>query len=283
MKITPLLSIITVNLNNRAGLERTIQSVINQSFTDYEFLILDGGSVDGSKAVIDTFANAIHYWISESDRGIYHAMNKGIERATGLYCLFLNSGDLLVDKHALEQCFEKEQTADLVIGSCHVSKDGRIIHTSRPTDELTLQSFYGTTIPHQSTFIKRTLFDKLGPYNEAYTIHGDYDFWIRSVIVHHCSVAVINHVIADYNLEGISNSPAYQEQSRQEIHQILRQAFPERVLADYEFWKLKTAELNVWEWVKTQKLLYQTIHFMYKQAVALVSFKRRLTPSKSDK
>lgn len=278
-----LVSIITVNLNNAAGLQKTIDSVLRQVYTDYEYLIIDGGSADNSRYIIEQHTHRLHYWVSEPDRGIYHAMNKGIERTTGQYCLFLNSGDWFVDEHVLNRCFDEAQTADLLIGGCYVSKNGLIIHTYIPTRELTLQSFYETTIPHQSTFIKKALFDRLGGYKETYRIHGDYEFWIRSVITDHCSVTILNCVVADYNLEGLSNSSESNRQSREEIRQILRQVFPERVLTDYETWKVKRAELQVWEWVKSKRGLYAVIRLLFKSAVALVTLKRQLRPAKSAK
>lgn len=235
-----------------------------------------------SKEIISKFANAIQYWVSEPDRGIYHAMNKGIEQAIGKYCLFLNSGDWLVNENVLEQCFANEQTADLLIGGCQVSKDGHIVYTSRPAGKLTLQSFYGATIPHQSTLIRRVLFEKLGAYSEDYRIHGDYEFWIRTIIMHQCSVSILDNVVADYNLEGLSNSPAISKQSQEEIQQILRQAFPERVLADYETWKLDANERHIWQWVKSKKTLHQVIHFIYQRAVELVALKKRLMPPKPE-
>lgn len=91
------LSIITVNLNNKDGLQKTIESVISQTCKDFEWIIIDGGSVDGSKDIIEKYSKEIDYWVSESDQGIYHAMNKGILRSHGEYLLFLNSGDYLFD------------------------------------------------------------------------------------------------------------------------------------------------------------------------------------------
>jgi glycosyltransferase involved in cell wall biosynthesis len=92
-----LLSIITINYNNLSGLEKTIQSVLNQTLKNFEFIIIDGGSTDGSKEYNQEKNEFIDCWVSESDNGIYHAMNKGIKMAKGEYCLFLNSGDYLVD------------------------------------------------------------------------------------------------------------------------------------------------------------------------------------------
>ena len=100
----PELSIITINLNNCAGLQKTLDSVFAQTFTDYEYLVIDGGSTDGSAELIKKQENKFVYCVSEKDNGIYHAMNKGIRKATGDYLLFLNSGDYLVNDEVLSNC-----------------------------------------------------------------------------------------------------------------------------------------------------------------------------------
>src|SRR5690242_21925905 len=97
------LSIITVNFNNAAGLQRTMDSAFHQTFTDYEYVIIDGGSTDGSKDLIKNHANKLVYWVSEKDNGVYQAMNKGIVRAKGDYLLFLNSGDYLLHERILDE------------------------------------------------------------------------------------------------------------------------------------------------------------------------------------
>src|SRR5512145_3080868 len=92
------ISIITVNLNNSIGLERTISSVVNQNFCDFEYIIIDGARTEGRLNVIKRYNERLKFWISEPDKGIYDAMNKGLLKATGDYLLFLNSGDFLYDK-----------------------------------------------------------------------------------------------------------------------------------------------------------------------------------------
>ena len=96
------LSIITINYNNARGLERTIKSVICQTFTNYEYIIVDGGSTDGSLEVINKYADHISKWVSEPDEGIYNAMNKGTRMASGEYFNYMNSGDCFCDAHVLE-------------------------------------------------------------------------------------------------------------------------------------------------------------------------------------
>jgi glycosyltransferase involved in cell wall biosynthesis len=91
------LSIITINYNNSIGLKKTIESVVSQSCSEFEFIVIDGGSQDVSKEIIELHQSKINYWVSEKDKGIYHAMNKGIRASSGEYILFLNSGDVLLD------------------------------------------------------------------------------------------------------------------------------------------------------------------------------------------
>src|SRR5215213_3812369 len=100
----PQFSIISINLNNAEGLQKTFDSVFNQTFTDFEYIIIDGGSSDGSEEIIKENADKFSYWVSEKDDGIYDAMNKGIAKATGDYLLFLNSGDHLLDSSILQKC-----------------------------------------------------------------------------------------------------------------------------------------------------------------------------------
>ena len=101
-----MIDIITINLNNKEGLKRTIESVINQTYFDkVNFIIIDGGSTDGSVDIINEYRDKLYYWISEKDDGIYNAMNKGIKVSLNDYCLFLNSGDYLKENNALERVF----------------------------------------------------------------------------------------------------------------------------------------------------------------------------------
>ena len=120
----PFFSIITINLNNSTGLEKTIQSVTTQLFSDFEFIIIDGGSTDNSIDVIKKYESEITSWVSEKDNGIYDAQNKGIAKANGTYCLFLNSGDYLFSKDALKKVFDSNLTEDIVYGNIIYHENG---------------------------------------------------------------------------------------------------------------------------------------------------------------
>lgn len=110
------LSIITVNLNNLEGLKRTYESVVCQTFTDYEWIVIDGGSTDGSREFIEQHQDKFAYWCSEPDKGIYNAMNKGIIHAQGEYLNFMNSGDCLACEETLARVLVPNHTEDIIYG-----------------------------------------------------------------------------------------------------------------------------------------------------------------------
>lgn len=177
----PKASIISVNFNNAKGLKNTIESVLSQTYTDYEYIIIDGGSNDESKAIIEQHSNSLTYWCSERDGGIYFGMNKGLEHAIGEYVIFLNSGDCFVNSKVLEQVFsDTNYTEDLIVGrQLFVMKSGRHSKSRRIfPHEIDSFFFLGNTLPHQCTFIKRLLFNKLGQYCTDYKIVSDWIFGI---------------------------------------------------------------------------------------------------------
>ena len=110
------LSIITINFNNVAGLKRTVDSVLHQTADDFEYIIIDGASTDGSREFIESCSSKLAYWVSEKDNGVYHAMNKGIGHARGDYLLFLNSGDYLNDAEVLARVFNRPLQEDIIYG-----------------------------------------------------------------------------------------------------------------------------------------------------------------------
>lgn len=227
------LSIITINYNNCTGLKKTIDSVICQTWRDFEWIIIDGGSTDGSKELILSLndnpdANLI-YWCSEPDKGIYNAMNKGVCHAVGEYLVFMNSGDAFADKDTLTKIFEEGYTADIIIGRTISWDDGRIV-SSRNSDEVSpfLHLLY-SSYPHQATLIRRTLLQKY-PYVEDYKIVSDWKFWMDAIVFGECSIAFSDVIVAKFDMEGISN--ANSELNNLERKDVLRSYFPPMVLKD---------------------------------------------------
>jgi glycosyltransferase involved in cell wall biosynthesis len=220
-------SIITINYNNKDGLEMTINSVLEQSFQDFEYIIIDGGSTDGSIEVIKKYASQIDCWVSEPDKGVYNAMNKGIRKATGNYLNFMNSGDTYHSSSALETIAKMHSDDDIIIGGYYETGKG-VSHTIPPQD-VTLLTLLKYTINHQATFIKKSLFyTRL--YDESYMIMADAKFNFQSIIIDNCSVKIIEDIIADYDTNGISSNYELYKAERQRF---LKELFPPRVIRDY--------------------------------------------------
>ena len=165
-------SIVTVNYNNIVGLRHTIESVISQTFKDYEFIIIDGGSTDGSINLIKDYQQYMSYWISEKDNGIYNGMNKGITQAKGTYINFMNSGDVFYRNDILEKVNNLMNDSDFIIGKDYNQdpETGEAFTTILPL-RISMASFYMWTLPHQSAFIRRSLFNN-SPYDESLRIVG---------------------------------------------------------------------------------------------------------------
>lgn len=220
-------SVITINYNNKEGLNLTINSVICQTCTDYEFIIIDGGSTDGSVDIIKQHANIITYWISEKDKGVYHAMNKGITQAHGDYLIFMNSGDCFHSPEALSAFTNYQE--DIICGKVLKGISIRPSGHDKPT--ITLVDLIRGSLPHQAMFIKRELMHK-HPYDEKYKILSDWKFCLEAIVFDNCSFRNSDVIVADYDTGGIStNSNGLLPKEREEI---LKEMFPPRIIADYQ-------------------------------------------------
>ena len=220
------LSIITVNYNDAEGLERTIKSVINQTFNDYEFIIIDGGSTDGSVDVIKKYESHIDYWVSEKDGGIYPGMNKGLFRAKGEYLNFMNGGDCYHSNDVLENIFALDTEADIITGA-HSENGLRNVGKGG----VTMLDLYKWAIDHQASFIRRKVALR-HPYDEKYRIVSDWKFFIEALIFDNCSFYYTDTIVVDVDMKGISNTNF--ELDKQERETVLKELFPERVLEDYQ-------------------------------------------------
>lgn len=211
-------SVITINLNNASGLLRTIESVKSQSFGDCEFIVIDGGSTDGSKDVLNTNKEAFDYYISETDKGVYHAMNKGIKRANSDYIIFMNSGDSFYDANVLEQVFlSNTYDSDFIYGDVVLKhKTNSLDFIQKHPEKLTFSYFYRQTICQQACFFKTTLFERFFYFNENYKICSDWEFLIRAIFLKHISYQKVDVVIANYDMCGMSSSYSYREISNKE-------------------------------------------------------------------
>ena len=198
----PKISIVTINWNNKAGLEKTCASVASQT-TDYEWVIIDGGSTDGSVEVIHQFDNYISYWVSEPDKGIYNAMNKGIDAVSGDYVLFLNSGDALVANDVIEKVkkFLLEDPKDFVVGC--VICGGKYANQIVPPVEVTGTFLFEKYLSHPASFVKSHLLKKLR-FDENYRIASDWIFSVKALMFENASYSPMNICVSDYDLTGVS-------------------------------------------------------------------------------
>lgn len=240
----PKLSIITINYNNAAGLAKTIQSVVAQTSPDIEYIVIDGGSTDGSVDVIRQQEPVITYWVSEPDRGIYHAMNKGIGRATGDYCQFLNSGDYLLAPDVTERML-RDLPADysIVYGNKIREINGKqVLQKSYAGRPITLLDLYRGTILHAPTYLKRSLFDRYGLYDESLKIVSDWKFYLIAVGMHNEPVLYRDIDVVWFDNTGISTANKALDQ--QERTAVLQQVLPQRIRADYERFATDSLILN---------------------------------------
>lgn len=194
------LSIITINYNNRDGLQKTVDSVVSQTYKNFEWIIIDGGSTDGSKELIEQYQDHCAYWCSEPDKGIYNAMNKGVEKATGEYCLFLNSGDRLHDDTVVDKIVKEFDGMDFISGDeWWVNENYQMIKKNENPDFVTKYHMLVGILWHQCTFIKTSLL-KEHPYDESLKIAADweemfYEFLINNRTYKHCRIIVSDFVV----------------------------------------------------------------------------------------
>lgn len=253
------LSIITINYNNVAGLHKTLESVLQQSFQDFEYIIVDGGSTDGSTDVILQQKYRLSYWCSEKDSGVYHAMNKGILHAQGEYVMFLNSGDYFVNKYVLERVFPFLTGVDIAYGDLVFQwKDGRQ-HTAVYPDILSLRYLMEGSLAHPSSFIKRSLFDE-SLYTESYRIVSDWEFWVKKIVIEEVSYKHLPFVISVFDTEGISSDA---EKCNIEREQVLRKLFPGMVYTALQSWC---------------KMQGQPFYPLFEEICATRRFQRRIQP-----
>jgi len=227
------ISIITINFNNCFGLEKTITSVINQTYKNIEYIVIDGGSMDGSIDIIKQHASGIDYWVSEKDNGIFHAMNKGISKATGEYLLFMNSGDCLINSNVLDTIFSSPLKQDIVYGNVYLI-DNESRSTWCPPAKLSFDHFVQSSIPHQASFIKRRLFTKVGLYNEKMKISADWKFFLDAIVRHNCSYTKVEMFIAECEANGLSRKPDNQNLLREEYFQVITNEYAELLFGEYK-------------------------------------------------
>lgn len=240
------LSIVSINFNNVEGLRKTLASVAEQTYRDIEHVIIDGGSTDGSVDVIkdyvaldpnkDPFFKHTIKWVSEKDNGIYNAMNKGIQKATGSYIQILNSGDILAAPDVAERmvaAIEKAEYPELLYGNMVKYDYGsnKVIGKSGDVDH-GLLNYYTGTLNHDCSYFRRDLFYKYGLYDENLKIVSDWKWFLQAIGLGNVKPVYVDIDVTIFDASGISESNL--ELRNNERRQVLEELLPPAVLADYD-------------------------------------------------
>lgn len=261
------LSIITINRNNAEGLERTLNSVLTQTYGEFEYIIVDGASTDSSVDVIKEYVRKVErgesrvksvVWVSEPDGGIYNAMNKGIRKAKGEYTLMLNSGDYLLDEHVIEQILPELDGTDIVQGNVISTIDGKnVVKRGYGKSDISFIDAMSGQFLHQASFCRRVLFDKYGYFDESYRINGDTVFYAKCLGFGNASFKYVAQNIAYFDMTGISANPDKKwETIRREEDERYSHMFTERMWR-MQFVEAKKIKLydklhaHKWSWVMT--------------------------------
>lgn len=262
-----ILSIITINRNNASGLRKTMQSVLDQGFKDFEYVVVDGASTDGSVEVIEEFAPVFGdrlKWISEPDKGIYNAMNKGIRMASGEYIQILNSSDTLAGPEVVDtmlSALADNSYPSIFYGNMiKVFPEGDTIQDkSFEGRGITFFDFYVGTLNHSSAFIRKDLFEKYGHYDESLKICSDWEWFMDAVVFGGEAPEYIDFDVTCFDMTGISEKKSSKNLIRMERRSVLEKRLAPAVLDDYS----KYAEdIRMMRRIHRHKWAYSIVRFI---------------------
>ena len=266
-------SILTVNLNNAAGLKATLESVAMQTCREFEHIIIDGGSLDGSVPVIKSYEEQIIAnrtntktiypmisWMSEKDKGIYDGMNKGVKKASGEYVYFLNSGDTLATEDTIQEMIDAIDDSDFVIGRVNKSYQGRVVgQTDMLSEEdMSLYQMFLHGINHQAALIKRPLLVTT-PYDVNVRLSADWKFFVQKIVLENASVKFVDITFANFDMSGVSSNA---DTLRRERMQILETFVPKRIARDYLAIAPHYYEVIRVQWLLKHPLWYKFYRWM---------------------
>lgn len=260
-----ILTIITINRNNAAGLERTMQSVAAQTRTDFEYVVVDGASTDGSQDVIleqaASFGERIKL-ISEPDGGIYSAMNKGIRMATGDYVQFLNSGDCLVSKDVVSRllaALEENRFPSILYGNMLKNLSTGQLFRDRcfAGKEITLLGMFHGCLNHSPAYIRRSLFSKYGEYAEELRICSDWKWYMKAIVLGEEIPCYIDIDVSLFDMNGISESN--KDLLNNERTTLLQEMIPHGILSDYNKWY---DDIMILSRIKRYPLFYKAVKLL---------------------
>ena len=233
-------SIITITYNNLDGLKKTRESIISQTYGDYEWIVIDGGSTDGTKEFLQEHADEMSCWCSEKDKGVYNAQNKGTSQASGDYCIYMNAGDTFYDKEVLEKVFSEVHEEDILYGDwAQVFPDGKKRYIE-PSDSVDYAFFFVDNICHQAMFIKTSLL-KESPYDETYRLYADWAKWTEFAYKGK-TFKYIHQRICYFMMDGMSAEN--EENNEKERKRVIEECYPGSLKSMMLKWKEFTVIQN---------------------------------------
>ena len=259
-----VLSIITINRNNSVGLEKTMESVSTQSFKGFEYIVIDGASTDNSVEVIRKFEPKFENikWVSEPDKGIYNAMNKGLRMASGDYIQILNSGDVLAGKDVVGRMLsslEEKNNPEILYGNMLKSfPDGKLVRDRGFAGKMpTMLSFIRGTLNHDPVYIKKSLFDRFGYYREDLPITADWRWYVEAIPFGGIQPVYVDVDVTVFDMTGISETQI--ERREKERDEELQRILPPGVYQDY---KENYFPMEQMRRVKRYPLAYKLFYFV---------------------
>lgn len=245
-----ILSIITINRNNATGLEKTMQSVLSQTNKDIRYVVVDGASADGSIEVVKKYADSLGSrlkWISEPDKGIYNAMNKGIRMTSGEYVQFLNSGDCLASNDVTDRMLEELKRNDypsILYGNMLKDMpDGKVMRDKCfAGQEISFLGFYTGTLNHSPAYIRKDLFEKYGLYDENLSIVSDWKWYLQAIILGEEKPVYTDIDVTLFDMHGISETN--KDLDRAERKKVLGELIPQTILSDYDCWAFPISQMK---------------------------------------
>ena len=216
------LSVITI-CYNEPNLEETCKSIVNQSWQDFEWIVIDGGSNKETLDIFEKYKYRIDKFVSESDNGIYNAMNKGIKLATAEYIAFMNAGDSYYNENSLQEFLNNGLDKDIIYSDIYFLADKPYI--KKYPDILDKRFWFLDSLPHQATLVKRELFEKYGLYNEEYKIVSDYEKWLEFIYINKCSYKHLSFIGANFDGHGLSNNSDIRKYHKKERNEVLDKYF----------------------------------------------------------
>lgn len=243
-----ILSVITICFNDVDGLKKTLASVASQTSLEFEHVIVDGGSTDGSADVVREYAESALYpvrWVSEPDKGIYNAINKGMRMSSGEYIQVLNSGDIYASNDVVERMMEalqKNDNLEFLYGNMiRRHPDGTVDGKSGEVS-YSLRQYFVSTMNHDCCWIHRSLFDRYGYYDESLRIVSDWKWFLSAIGLGDVRPVYVDIDVTIFDLTGISERNL--KLRNEERRRVLEELVPPAVLADYDKHAFDMAQMD---------------------------------------